>query len=406
MSAEALTWLARVKRSYRALSTVVHDPLSGGDEARLVGQTDVGQRPTAKGTSVEVRAGAIGNGRRATEVAGPAELVLMASVARRYYVDNCSKVEIAEEFGISRFKVARLLDTAREAGVVRIEIGWPGAIDLDLSAALRERLHLLHAIVIDTPETDQGSLRTELGAAAAELLEEIVTDHDVLGLAWARSVSAMTASLRQLPAIPVVQLTGALSRPDIEDSSIELVREVSSLSGGPAYLFYAPLVVADASTAHALRRQPEVARAFRQFGAVTKAVAGIGKWGPGQSTVYDATGERERRRLVRDGVVADVSGIFLDSNGTPVQTPLSERMIGISAAQMAAVPEVIGIAYGESKASAVLAAVRSGLVKGLVTHASLARELLAAADVPRLSSPASGRASSLPAMALGAQAKR
>jgi DNA-binding transcriptional regulator LsrR (DeoR family) len=43
----------------------------------------------------------------------PAQLILIASVARRYYLEGRSKVEIAEELVLSRFKVARLLDTAR-----------------------------------------------------------------------------------------------------------------------------------------------------------------------------------------------------------------------------------------------------------------------------------------------------
>jgi DNA-binding transcriptional regulator LsrR (DeoR family) len=310
------------------------------------------------------------------DLGGPAELVLMASVARRYYVDTRTKVEIADEFGLSRFKVARLLETARDLGLVRIEIGWPGDIDVELSALLRERLGLAHAIVINTSEEQAVPLRAKLGQAAAELLEEIVTPTDVLGLAWARSVSAMAGLLTRLPAAPVVQLTGALSRPDVEDSSIELVRGVAQITGGPAYLFYAPLVVPDAATATALRRQPEVARAFAQFGSVTKAVAGIGLWAPGQSTLFDATDERERRRVGRQGVVADLSGVLLDKHGKPVDTALSERTIGIDAAQMGAIPEVIAIAYGAVKASAVLAVIRSGLVEGLVTHDSLARALL------------------------------
>ncbi|MDQ1626447.1 MAG: hypothetical protein QOI54_191 [Actinomycetota bacterium] len=314
----------------------------------------------------------------AAGLGGPAELVLTASVARRYYIDHRSKTELAEEFRISRFKVARLLDAARASGLVRIEIGWPGVIDVELSGRLQERFGLLHAVVIDAPEENAAALRRELGLAAAALLEEIVTDADVLGLAWARSVSAMTAALRRLAATPVVQLTGALSHPDIEDSSIELVREVAQISGGPAYLFYAPLVVPDAATADALRRQPEVARAFRQFGSVTKAVAGVGRWAPGQSTVFDATEDKERRQLARAGVVADISGILLHADGSPVETRLTERMIGINAAQMRAIPQVIGIVYGAVKAPAVLAAVRSGLVKGLVTHTSMARAMLAA----------------------------
>ena len=46
---------------------------------------------------------------------GPAHLVLTASVSRRYYLDGKSKIEIAEELDLSRFKVARLLDAAAAA---------------------------------------------------------------------------------------------------------------------------------------------------------------------------------------------------------------------------------------------------------------------------------------------------
>ena len=38
----------------------------------------------------------------------------------------------AEEFGVSRFKIARLLDQALASGIVRIEIGVPAQIDTDL----------------------------------------------------------------------------------------------------------------------------------------------------------------------------------------------------------------------------------------------------------------------------------
>jgi DNA-binding transcriptional regulator LsrR (DeoR family) len=310
---------------------------------------------------------------------GPAQLVLTASVARRYYLDGRSKVEIAEEFALSRFKVARLLDDARSSGLVRIEIGHPGVIDVELSGLLMDALGLTHCVVTDTPDEHPAALREHLGAAAAELLTEVVTPDDVLGLSWARSVSAMATALRELATVPVVQLTGALARPGVDDSSIELVREVARVAGGPAYFFYAPMAVPDATTARALRQQPEVARAFSLIGSVTKAVAGVGAWEPEQSTLYDATGEAERSYLARLGVCADVSGVLVDAHGAPVPADLTERMIGITAAQMKAVPEVIGIVYGMAKMHAVRAAVEGGLVNSLVTHSTLARALIAAA---------------------------
>ena len=314
----------------------------------------------------------------AERTAGPAQLILSASIARRYYLDNRSKIEIAEEFGLSRFKVARLLEAARDSGLVHIEIRHAGSIDVDLSGRLRERYALAHAVVVDTSDDDHPHLRQQLGHATAELIGEVLTSQDVLGLAWARSVSAMGAALPSLPSVPVVQLTGALSLPDGGHSTIDLVRDAARAPGGPAYVFYAPFIVSDAATARALRQQPEIARAFSRLPSVTKAVAALGLWVPGESTLHDAVDEREQRALKRLGVCAEISGVFLTAEGEPVETDLTRRMISIDADQMRAIPEVIMIAYGTAKAPALQAALRSGLVGGVVTHTALARALLAA----------------------------
>jgi DNA-binding transcriptional regulator LsrR (DeoR family) len=319
-----------------------------------------------------------------TRLSRPAALVLSASVARRYFLDGRSKLEIADEFGLSRFKVARLLEAARTSGLVRIEIGQTGLIDVDLSARLQSAFGLRHAVVVDTDgDSDSAesadSLRKHLGQVAADLLAEITGPDDVLGVAWARSVGAMARALPRLGAVPVVQLTGAVSMPDGDDSSIDVVRDVARAAGGPAYVYYAPFTLPDAATARALREQREVALAFAQLPQVTTAVMGVGLWAPGQSTLFDTAREHDRRELRRLGVCAEVSGVFLAEDGTPVRPGLSDRMIGIDAEQMRAIPEVVVIAYGTAKTPAVRAALRSGLVDGLVTHTAVARALLEAA---------------------------
>lgn len=313
----------------------------------------------------------------AVRTRGPDELVLAALVARRYYVEDRSKVDIAEELDLSRFKVARLLETARSSGLVRIEIRSPDSVDLDLSGELRARFGLRHALVIRPPDdADDLALRRHVSRAAAELLAEIVRPDDVLGLGWARSLMVMSTELTRLAACPVVQLTGALTHPGVEESSIELVREVARVGGGPAFYFYAPLIVRDAATAASLRQQPEVERAFAQFDTVTKAMVGVGSWEPGQSTVFDALGPREAGELAGQGVRADLSGVLIDAAGQPVASALTDRMVGVTAEDLQRVPEVIGLAYGLGKVGAAAAGIAGGMLKGLVTHTGLARALL------------------------------
>ncbi len=308
---------------------------------------------------------------------GPAARLLTATVARRYYLDGASKSLIAAELDLSRFKVARLLHQARASGLVRIELSYDADLDLDLSMRLQAAHGLRHCVVVDTPEDDDAVLRTSLGRAAAGLLTEIVGPDDVLGLVWARSLTAVRDALERLAPCTVVQLTGSLSRPDVDESSVELVRDIARLSGGPAHLFYAPMVVPDATTARVMRTQPEIAGALAMAARVTKAVVGVGAWRPGSSTVADAVSERDRQEALELGVCAEIGGIQLDREGRAVTTALTDRLIGVDAEALLAVDDVIGVVYGEAKADAVRAALAGGFVTSLVTHGAMARALLA-----------------------------
>jgi DNA-binding transcriptional regulator LsrR (DeoR family) len=110
--------------------------------------------------------------------------------------------------------------------------------------------------------------------------------------------------------------------------------------------------------------------------SVTIAMLSIGAWAPGLSTVYDAISPAERDALAGLGVCADLAGALIGADGQPVETPLDSRMIVTPARELARIPDVLAVAYGVAKSPAVHAAVRGGMVNGLVTHSGLARALL------------------------------
>jgi DNA-binding transcriptional regulator LsrR (DeoR family) len=306
---------------------------------------------------------------------GQERLTLAALVARRFYLAECSKQEIGAELELSRFQVARLLDIARANGLVHVEIRDPGGIDVELSRKLALEFGLQHAIVLNTPDDDDAVLRRSLGKACAGLLTDIITADDVLGIGWARAVLAMRVALSQLAPCTVVQLTGSLMPPGIDESSIELVRAVGRMANGPAYYFFAPMIVGDAATAAALHRQVDVVRATDLFSSVTKAIVGVGGWRPPHSMLWDAMSPEDRDEVVSLGTEADISGVLIDAAGGPVVSKFSDRVIGMNAEQLHRIPEVIAIAYGPEKAPAVRAGIRGGYVNSLVTHSSFAQKL-------------------------------
>jgi len=305
-----------------------------------------------------------------------------ALIARRFYVLGQSKLEIAEEFGISRFKVARILDTARENGLVRVEFDLGLPIDLALSDELRSAYGLNRVLVLERAFSggSRADVRRHIGALAADLLSELVTKDDVIGLSWARSVNVMAETVRTLPRCPVVQLCGVQAGMDMRDRSVETVSRVAAVGGGDAYPIYGPLVLPDRRTTETLRRQPGIAETFGQFRNLTKAVVSIGAWAPGESTVYDSLDTAEREAIGRRGAVAEVAARLFDGAGNALSTGLAHHVLAISTEELKRVPEVIALGYTAPKATAIDAVLRSGTVTTLITDAAAAIPALALAE--------------------------
>ncbi|MGC9501623.1 sugar-binding transcriptional regulator [Streptomyces sp. WG7] len=314
----------------------------------------------------------------------PVDTLLAAAVARRFYLEQLSKVEIAKEFGISRFKVARLLDAAVAHDIVRIDITVPAEIDVRLGREMTERFGLRHGIVVNLTRGDGGTaspadqLRSGrwLGTAAARLISEITEEGDVLGLDGSHAVDALSEAVTRLPLCDVVQLTGVRGRDLAHDAAITAVRRTAAVGGGRAFPLHTPFLLPDAATAAVLRSQPDTAETLGRFGLLTKAVVGIGAWDAPHSTVYDALSERERETLREAGACAEVAGHVLDAAGRVIPTELNARTIAVSAAELRGVAELIAVTAGGRGTGAVRAVLRSGLLTGVVTDAATARGLL------------------------------
>lgn len=307
----------------------------------------------------------------------PSAMALAAAAARRFYVEGETKVEIARQLGVSRFKVARLLTDAQEAGLVQIQVVVPESLDGELAEALREVYGLRSAYVLRTQERELPDQRRAVARFTAGLLEESSTAEDVVGLAWGRTISELTAALSADLRCRFVQLSGALPRPDVEGSAVDLVRRAADATRSSATTFYAPLAVPDAATAEGLRSQSGISEALAELDRLTKAVVSVGAWRPGESTALDSLGTADQEALTAAGVVAEVTGVLVGRDGREVDA-LADRVIGVTGAQLKATPDVTAMACGDlpARADATASVLRSGMVSTLVTHASHARAVL------------------------------
>jgi DNA-binding transcriptional regulator LsrR (DeoR family) len=304
---------------------------------------------------------------------GPDELFQRALVARRYYLEGRTRVQIADEFGISRFKVTRMLDEAVASGMVEITIHNPGSIDVELSTALQRRYQLEHAYAV-VADTDSPADRVDAVAKAmAELLVSILRDDDVVGVDCGRTLARVAAHLTTLPRCDVVQLTGMAGT--ITTNGADLVRRISEISGGKSWPLYAPLVVSDARTADSLSSNLQIQETVARQGKVTCAIVSVGAWLPGASQVYESLTAKEANELANAGVAAETCALLLDTDGNRI-AGLDRRRMGVDEATLRTIPTRIAVATGQDKIAATRAILRSGLVSSIVTDTGIAAAVL------------------------------
>jgi DNA-binding transcriptional regulator LsrR (DeoR family) len=302
-------------------------------------------------------------------------LLTRARAARLHYLRGLSKSEIAEQLGVSRFAVARMLERARSEGLVRVEVREPVALDDDRADALERAFGLRQAIVVRDGEE-------VLARAAAGWLLELLGRQDLLGVAWG---TTLEATLRALPpasaprARAVVQLAGQVAGVTPGASAAELTWRFAERLACRAVPLPAPAFAGDAEERDALVANPAVAPATDLFGRVDTALVGIGSLAPGgrsallRSCVLPAGAAAALRRR---GGVADLVVHVLDGRGRPVAPDLAERAVAISMQELRRA-RVIAVAGAPGKGAAVAAALASGVVDVLVTDAPTADGALA-----------------------------
>lgn len=295
-------------------------------------------------------------------------------LASEYFLDGLSKVEIGRRHGLSRFQVARLLDEARDEGIVRIQIVDPSAAGRD-RAGLAQQLGISSVTVAAARPGE--SMRAAIARQMAYLLSTRLRDGGRLGVAWSRTLMHLPDSLGTLPSADIVQLVGPLSAPGYSTTeSTALVHTLGARTGGRVWALPTPLVVDSPQVAASLRSMEEVRTALDAADALDVAVVSLGAWSAGASTLWARLGTAEQRRAQEAGIVAEICGIMLSGTGAVWHSALEDRVVGVRPDQLRRA-RVIAAAPAVGRPEAVIAAARSGLVDDIVLAPELADQVAA-----------------------------
>lgn len=314
----------------------------------------------------------------------PDQVIL--DVATFYYEQRLTQEEIAKRINTSRSTVSRLLEEARERGIVHIKINYPWQRQHSLEDKLIERFGLRGACVLVGKEKQDEEIRRGIGELAARLVDGYVRDNQVLGLSYGRSVASTIAALspnRKL-SLTVVPVIGAVGSDNPSIDGPDLVRRFANAYGGEYRYLPVPLLVDDVRTRDALIQSPKVYETLNLAKRADIIVLGIGTLSPDVSSEIwkGYLDERQLQRLKNQGAVGDMCGQFYDAHGQLLDLEVNRRSIGIGIEVLSMIEYVIAVASGKAKVEAILGALRGKYLNILVTDDTTAAAVLQLDELP------------------------
>lgn len=310
---------------------------------------------------------------------------LLVKTAQLYYQQNYTQSEIAGKLQLSRQKVQRLLQQARQEGVVQINIRPILGTYTDLEEELERRFGLREVLIVEVSDFyDPVKVEQEVGSGAAEYLSRAVRPKESVVISWGGTLLGMVNALDArtetagLDGTKVIQGLGGLGDPNKEVHAFDLTRRLAQVLGGEAVLLPTPGVAGTRETRDAFYADPFVKKILEQARRATMAVMGIGA--PRRDSILIREGKivnwSELENLSRKGAVGDINLRFFDKNGQPISSSLDERVIGLSLSEIVKINHVIGIAGGAAKVDAIRGALSGKLVHILVTDHVTAQKIL------------------------------
>lgn len=299
------------------------------------------------------------------------DLMLLYRIASLYYREGKTQEEISAQENISRSQISRLLEKAREQGVVRIDVALPHVLESGpLTDFLKTQLKLERLILAPVEdEWDAQRISESVARTGAEWLPRLLRGARVIGLGWGETMYRMAATLRRrvLGGEPVfVPLIGASgsTNPFLQINTI-LDRVSESMEGDR---FFANLpAFREKNIPLTTYENKRLSMLHDYWDQVDTAVFGLGTRDSSRGSFDEEVSQASQERIMKTEVVGDILSQFFFPDGSILPPDESYHSNAYKAERLKSLPRTICMAGGEAKVEALIAAARGGYFKTLVT---------------------------------------
>lgn len=315
------------------------------------------------------------------------KLSRLAEIAQLYYEEHRTQAEIASLFGLSRVRITRLLQDAKELGVVEINIHYMMDRHYEMERQLSDRFPLTNVWVLNNRHIARKgtshyreNVSLALHELAASYLRSMIKKDILLGISWGNDISGTAQSL--CPCEPVdyrlVQLSGSATFSNPQFSAQSIMSLLSTKTGGTEHFLNIPFLVTNAESRRTLMQDRWNSQTLKMQIFCDAALFEV-------SPMEHCTAEPNWLGYMDDayfknacanGAIGLICGRFFDIEGKEVNCRWNESAVGISLKNFKYIKEKVCVCADPACADILREALKLGFVDTLIVDGSTAPRIL------------------------------
>lgn len=305
---------------------------------------------------------------------------LLTEIAVAYYEHEQTQEEIAKRFNISRIKVGRLLKKARKEGIVEINVKYHPVFSSKIEQQFVNSFGIKRALIaIDHQDEDEQ--RRQVASLVTNYLSSVLKNGMTVAVGQGRNVAAIASHVGIFPEKQckfICGIGGTLRDGEFIDAD-HISRNLARKFNASSETLYAPAYVENRDLKKAFLQNRVIKETLERARKADIALVGLGDMNDNSYMVQLGwfTPQEIMNASKYQGAIGEIAGYgFLDAEGRSVDTVMDDRVIGLSIEELKNIPCVIAIASENTKAMAILGALRSGVIDIIATSASNAKAVL------------------------------
>ncbi|WP_232696320.1 sugar-binding transcriptional regulator [Brevibacillus daliensis] len=303
----------------------------------------------------------------------------LVRVSKLYYFQGLTQADIAKKIGVSRPVISKLLQKAKDAGIVEIIIKDETVNVVEIEQQLESLFSLEEAIVVPASGIDNQDIVKQLVAKEAAIhLSKLAKNVKSIGLSWGTTLYHMVNEYpyQRNPELTVYPLVGGTGRRFVEIHSNQLAFELSKRMGAKCQFLYAPALVETVELKEQMLQNESIHELLDEIKSVDIALLGIGNIENSTLLSMGYMKDSEIEELRRHKAIGDIGSRFIDEHGNLIDIPINNRVIGVDCEDLRDIPCVIALTSGREKVRAIAAALRGGYFHKLFIDEHTARDLV------------------------------